>query len=376
MSNKAQVSKKVVSSDAFKFHFKFWRILGIYLTTDSTILYVVMITMSTSLPVGMIIFLFEMESLKDILTNLSTNISAIAIILKFANIFSRRESILDVNAWVRQLDSRSTSAQEQEYLRSAVHTAHRMFYVTLVMFIVAVAIGEFGAFLSLERRLVCPAWYPFDWRHSTWKYSIARGHQSVVFLICLLQNVSSDTFPAIYMHVLKTHVKTLNIRTRRLGMDATESWQATNAELIQCIKDQQMYFHTVRKVTSPAIFVQFLATVIDACITAVCVFCVEGNLFEAIFFGQYFLCIILEIALYCYFGDELVVESSQITDAIYSCNWMDQDKMFKKNLLVFMQSTQEGMTIVAGGIFPVNLTTFVSVLKSSYSFFAVLMTMT
>ncbi|XP_037911476.1 odorant receptor 33b-like isoform X3 [Hermetia illucens] len=181
------------------------------------------------------------------------------------------------------------------------------------------------------------------------------------------------------MHVLKTHVKTLNIRTRRLGMDATESWQATNAELIQCIKDQQMlveYFHTVRKVTSPAIFVQFLATVIDACITAVCVFCVEGNLFEAIFFGQYFLCIILEIALYCYFGDELVVESSQITDAIYSCNWMDQDKMFKKNLLVFMQSTQEGMTIVAGGIFPVNLTTFVSVLKSSYSFFAVLMTMT
>ncbi|CAD7085721.1 unnamed protein product [Hermetia illucens] len=293
----------------------------------------------------MTILLFKLDRLKDIFSNLSLNITTIAIILKFANILFRRRNILDVNSWVHQLDTRATSADEQECLRSAIHTARKMFHVTCTMFTGAVILGELGALLSHEKTL----------------------------------DVSNDTFPAIYMLVLTAHVKTLNIRIRRLGVHVTESWQATNEELRQCIKDQQMlveYFHTVRKVTSAAIFVQFFVTGMEACITAVCVFCVEGNLFELMFLGEYFFCVILEIFLYCYFGDELVHESGRITEAIYSCNRMDQNRSFKRNLVIFMQSTQESMTIIAGGIFSVNLSTFVSVLKSSYSLFALLMSMT
>ncbi|XP_037912196.1 odorant receptor 33b-like [Hermetia illucens] len=195
----------------------------------------------------------------------------------------------------------------------------------------------------------------------------------------MLQNVSNDTFPAVYMLILTSHVKTLNIRIRKLGVESTESWQVTNAKLIECIKGQQMlikYFDTVRKATSAAIFLQFFVTGTEACIAAVCVFCVEGNLFELMFLGEYFFCVILEIFLYCHFGNKLADESDRMTNAIYSCNWMEKDKTFKKNLIIFMQSTQNSMTIIAGGIFPVNLTTFVSVLKSSYSLFALLISMT
>ncbi|XP_037912020.1 odorant receptor 59a-like [Hermetia illucens] len=250
-----------------------------------------------------------------------------------------------------------------------------MFYLTCGMYIVAVVLGELGALLSHEKKMMLPAWYPFDWQHSTWKYFIVHLHQSVALILYVLQNVSNDTFPAIYMLVLKSHVKTLNIRIRRLGLDTTESSQVTCAELIQCIQDQQMlveYFHTVRKATSAAIFLQFFVTGMEACIIAVCVFFVENNLFETIFFAEYFLCVILEIFLYCYFGEQLASESDRMTEAIYSCNWMGQDRRFKQNLIIFMQSTQTNMTIIAGGIFKVNLSTFVTVLKSPYSLFAVL----
>ncbi|CAD7085719.1 unnamed protein product [Hermetia illucens] len=323
--------------------------------------------------------LFYLDSLKDILSNLSVNITCIAVNLKFGVILFRRRNILDVNTWVDRLDTRASSAQEQECLRSAVQIAHKMFYLTCVMFTGAVILGEFGALLSHGKAIMFPAWYPFDWEHSSWKYLIVHVHQTIVSVLFVLQNVSNDTFPAIYMLVLTSHVKTLNIRIRRLGLDAAESWQDTSAELIQCIKDQQMlvaYFQTVRKITSTAIFLQFFVTGMEACITAVCVFCVEGDLFEIMFLAEYFLCVILEILLDCYFGEQLAGESERMTDAIYSCNWTDKDKTFKKNLIIFMQSTQENMTIVAGEIFLVNLTTFVSVLKQSYSLFAVLMSMT
>ncbi|CAD7085729.1 unnamed protein product [Hermetia illucens] len=85
---------------------------------------------------------------------------------------------------------------------------------------------------------------------------------------------------------------------------------------------------------------------------------------------------ILEVFLYCYFGSELVYQTHRMTDAIYSCNWIDQDRKFKKMLIMFMQSTQKSMTIIAGGFFTVNLAAFVSVLKSSYSVFALLMRLT
>ncbi|CAD7085717.1 unnamed protein product [Hermetia illucens] len=188
----------------------------------------------------MTIFLFHLDHLKDILLNLSVNLTSIAINLKFANILFRRRNILDVNTWVHQLDTRVSSAQEQECIRSAVRIAHKMFYLTCVMYSGSIILGEFNALLSHENKLLGPAWYPFDWQHSTWKYCIVHVHQSVVSVLYMLQNVSNDTFPAIYMIVLTSHIKTLNIRIRKLGVESTESWQVTNAKLIQCIKDQQM----------------------------------------------------------------------------------------------------------------------------------------
>lgn len=65
----------------------------------------------------------------------------------------------------------------------------------------------------------------------------------------------------------------------------------------------------------------------------------------------------------CYYGQELMYETSFITDAIYSymCNWIEQSPQFKKILIMFMQMTQRQMVIKVGGIAVVNLSSFMSV---------------
>lgn len=239
MSGKVPTPKKVVSSNAFKFHFTFWRILGVLPINSCSILFAVIIILSSSLPLGMTILVFSLDNLKDIMSNLAVNITAIAINLKFLNIFLRRRKIVDINIWVHQLDTRANSDEEQECLRSAVRRAHKIFYLTLVLFAGAVALGELLALLSNGERLMGPAWYPFDWRNSNLAFLIVHMHQIVVLSLYILQNVSNDTFPAVYVIILSSHVETLNIRIRRLGVNSANSQNFGN-ELIQCIKDQQM----------------------------------------------------------------------------------------------------------------------------------------
>ncbi|CAD7085724.1 unnamed protein product [Hermetia illucens] len=191
--------------------------------------------------------------------------------------------------------------------------------------------------------------------------------------------MTSDTFPALYILVLTGHVETLNIRIRRLASNVTKSCEENIQDLILCIKDHQtltQYVQKVQMVTSSGISIQFLATGTEACVIAVCFLIVKGDLFETMYLGSYFVCVILQIFLYCYFGNELINKSQRITEAIYSCNWTDQDKRFRKILLIFTQSTQTSMRIKAADYVVVSLSTFVSVMKSSYSLFALLMNVT
>ncbi|XP_037912023.1 odorant receptor 2a-like [Hermetia illucens] len=379
MAEEFKFSQRVVSSDAFKYHFKFWHLMGVYPVEYCPLLYVLVLILCVSLPISLAIFLFHVDGIKNILNNLSVNVTLIVCILKFINIFIRRKEILEFNVWINQLDARAESIQERNYLASAIHQAHRIFYIFCILFSAILAFGELSALLAEGRRLMYPAWYPFDWQNSTLLYIVTHVHQFVVIFINICQNIANDTFPTFHMLILTSHVKTLNTRIRKVGANSTKSANRSVQDLIQCIKDRQMlvlYLRTVQKLTSAGIFIQFFTTGIEACISAVCVFFVEGNFFELTYLGVYFAGVIAEIFFYCYYGNELIYESQSMTNAIYSCDWTNRDEKFKKILLIFMQSTQTTMSIKAGGYFTVSLSTFVTVMKSSYSLFALLIRVT
>ncbi|GBP53243.1 Odorant receptor 94b [Eumeta japonica] len=83
-------------------------------------------------------------------------------------------------------------------------------------------------------------------------------------------------------------------------------------------------------------------------------------------------CILLELFLYCYFGNEVTVESNCLIESIYNMDWLSTPVGFQKSLVLVMERAKRPLRPVAGGIIPLSLGTFITVLKSSYSFFAVL----
>lgn len=71
--------------------------------------------------------------------------------------------------------------------------------------------------------------------------------------------------------------------------------------------------------------------------------------------------IFIEIAIPCFFGAHLQYKSDKLTEAVFESNWIEQNLQFKQLLLMFGQGTIRPIRISAGGLFDLNLSTFLSV---------------
>jgi odorant receptor len=80
----------------------------------------------------------------------------------------------------------------------------------------------------------------------------------------------------------------------------------------------------------------------------------------------------LEIFLPCYFGNELSVASSKLSEALFHSNWYKGNHKVAKAVKIFIENTKKDMKISAFGVFEVNLANFSKIINSAYSLFSVL----
>lgn len=76
----------------------------------------------------------------------------------------------------------------------------------------------------------------------------------------------------------------------------------------------------------------------------------------------------------CYYGTIMEAEFEHLTYALFSSNWLDQDKEFKQNLRIFAEATNKPLKVFAW-IIPINLNLFIFACKNAYSLFALIMKM-
>nr|QNH68042.1 odorant receptor 17 [Apriona germarii] len=88
----------------------------------------------------------------------------------------------------------------------------------------------------------------------------------------------------------------------------------------------------------------------------------------------YFLTMILQVGMYCWFGHNMIASSDNINDAIYMSNWYEAEHSLKKSIMIFMEKCKKPVVLTAGKIFPLSLVTFTSIIRLSYSYLAVLQT--
>ncbi|XP_028047924.1 putative odorant receptor 92a [Monomorium pharaonis] len=90
----------------------------------------------------------------------------------------------------------------------------------------------------------------------------------------------------------------------------------------------------------------------------------KSNYFEM---ALYISCMLTQIFLYCWYGNEVKVKSSEMVDNIFKMEWMTLDENRKKSLMIIMRRSLVPIQISCAYIIPMNLESFMSILKISYS---------
>nr|WBF91115.1 odorant receptor SameORX [Schistocerca americana] len=95
---------------------------------------------------------------------------------------------------------------------------------------------------------------------------------------------------------------------------------------------------------------------------------------EAAKFGCYLSVMLAQLFVYCWFGDELITESENVSTVVYSTvtSLQGYPVSLKRSLLLMMTRAQRPLHITAAGFFDLSRESFVKVLNVSYSFFAIL----
>ncbi|XP_013139447.1 PREDICTED: uncharacterized protein LOC106104055 [Papilio polytes] len=86
----------------------------------------------------------------------------------------------------------------------------------------------------------------------------------------------------------------------------------------------------------------------------------------------FLMCIFAELFLFCFYGSRLTDASIKLMDSAYFLDWVEIPMQHRKNLMLFMEMIKKPIMPTAGSIAPLANTTFVSIVKSSYSFYAFL----
>ncbi|XP_037931818.1 odorant receptor 7a-like [Teleopsis dalmanni] len=203
----------------------------------------------------------------------------------------------------------------------------------------------------------------FDWQQSKLELIFVTIIQYILINIAGLHQICDDTYPVIYIGILRAHLQILLIRVQKLQSLGNADVEDNLKKLKIVIKDHKHLielYNIIAPVISLTTFVQFFFTAAILSTTLINVTIYTTELSGRVGCLFYIIAAIVQIFPLCYFATGLTVDFSKVTNEIFHTNWFDQDKDYKQTLVFFMQRSQLKMELKAENFFPITLDSFVN----------------
>nr|UEN71220.1 olfactory receptor 37 [Gregopimpla kuwanae] len=244
-----------------------------------------------------------------------------------------------------------------------------------------------------QRSLPFNVWLPFESSESLLGYWIAYSHQMLGICISCGIGVAFDTFvPALMLQICAqlNILKHRFIEMPRSLLDMTNNFKGEEHSHSCTLKAESKllslhvqhhlkifkFAENVNDLFGLMIFLQYtLSTlIICACLLNASQMKILSSLFAVLFI--YIAEMSLQVLMYCFYGGEVTIESINLCDGIYEMDWTALSVDSKRSLLMIMARTTRPITFTSAHILTMNLESFKSLLKLSYSTFNVLQTRT
>nr|QKN21349.1 odorant receptor [Bactrocera dorsalis] len=321
--------------------------------------------------VGFIQVTKQTSSMTVILTTLQGSLNSLGLPLKaFVTVFYL-DRLCSVEPIYKSLDARYQNPQGRFAIRNNVIQSTHLFVTLVVSYFTYGTISWLSS--AFTHTQTANIWLPFvDWiPHPTIHFWLHFVIEVVYLHYLLIAQCMNDLYPALYIKALRTHITLLADRVSRLGENPELTDEDNYQELSDCVRSHQELLQISRavgSVISITLFIQFTiaATVLCVCMLNLFLFADASHRVITI---VYYLCVLSQTSLTCYQASMLEVDCEKLPNAIFHCNWWNMDKRSRRLLIYFLHRAQQEISFVAVKFFKINLGTFLSIAKFSFTLY-------
>ncbi|XP_052756324.1 uncharacterized protein LOC113519699 [Galleria mellonella] len=227
-------------------------------------------------------------------------------------------------------------------------------------------------------------WMPVDTQKSP-DYQLGYFYQVMFGVMCATMFmaidafiISSIMFACAQLDIIRDKIQKVQSVELKQGINLTEKyerWRDNNKLFDECITQHQSIIQFVELVESLfhfGIFFQLSGSVGIVCMLGFRLSVEPPNTYEFYSLLNYMVNMLAQVYFYCWSGNELTKRSQDLRNELYLSQWYEQDASFRKKLPFAMECMKKPILFKAGHFITLSRPTFVSILRCSYSYFALL----
>ncbi|XP_015432304.1 PREDICTED: odorant receptor 46a, isoform A-like [Dufourea novaeangliae] len=213
-----------------------------------------------------------------------------------------------------------------------------------------------------HKKLAYNAWLPFNYS-SRRLYYVVYGHQIIALIGTSLLNVACDVvICGLCVHSC-SQVEILKHRLEELPMQV----RPQIGDIVHFHNYLYGYVDTIQQKFRVIIGVQLVSSTLVVCFILYELSNTPLMTAKYLQFLLYMACMMTQIFFYCWYGNGLKLKSVQVVDTISEMDWTRLDNSTKKSLIMIMRRAMNPIELSSTYVFTMDLNTFVSILKMSYS---------
>nr|WJJ63303.1 odorant receptor 3 [Pachyrhinus yasumatsui] len=245
--------------------------------------------------------------------------------------------------------------------------------------------------MSLPDRLPYYSWMPFPYYTGN-MYLLAMAYQAGPMFSYAYSIVGMDTLFMNIMNCIAANVSIIqgafptlrercvsrlnNITSNSNPLIENKKMMASmDTELKKIIKHLQIIFKASDDLEQIHRYVTLCQVTATLFILCTCLYLVsmapplsKQFIAECVYMAAMF----FQLYLYCSFGNEVTLKFQELPYYIWDSNWFATNTSFKKKMMFTMMRAKRPVYFTAGKFSPLTLPTFMSIIKTSYSIFALI----
>ncbi|CAL7950599.1 unnamed protein product [Xylocopa violacea] len=308
---------------------------------------------------------FNVESQDEFSDNFCITLVVLVTTWKISTILIRRRSVLFLIDWLQKEPFLPVDAEEHEMrLRFGKISDWNTIGYTSLLLICAFWIYVRSLLTDFKnRKLTFRAWLPYDYSSAS-VFLLTFAHQTIAATICCFASVAGDSlYSGLLIHIY-CQFEILEHRLKNIARDGEYTVRL-------CARHHDRIYKFARMVNNEFKLIVFFQFCISMSVLCFNLYRMTQIKMDSRFVETtlYSICTLTQIFYYCWYGNEVKLKSLQLPDMIFRSDWTSLNNNTKKAFLIVMRRSRKPIEFSTGHIISVNLDSFMSLLKTSYSAF-------